>query len=719
MQLEQKQTLSQKLVLTQTMRQSLDCLQLSAPELTEYVQEVALSNPLLDVQSPTYYETELPSEAAPAEREPLEVRETDSWRGVTSSGMEDVQDFTAFLTREKTFRDHLTEQIGQMKLVDDELLRLCRFLIDCLDERGYLDCPLEELSREFDIPLFSLEQALFAVQMLDPPGVGARNLSECLTLQLAQGRSLDPLALKIARDGLEMLGKRNFSGLAALLGVSVGEARAAAAKILALNPIPSRSFAGSEQIAYVAPDAEFSVQQGQLVIELNERILPRLSVNAEYAALMNTSDDPEVQRYVKEKLSEAQALIKGVHTRCDTLVQMLTLIGREQHGFFCGGEALLPVTMQQLSEKMGVSTSTVSRAAQNKYIQFQGRIIPVRSFFTTAIRPDAAVSSHAVKQRLQSLIRAEDPAAPLSDEALRLALSASRSAAAPSPSTARKWAFRPRPSAKSAERRARSNILSGGTFTMASVYDRTDIYDLFDSPKKDAQTLSHWQAVFNGRPIRSALDVSIGTGSLTLPLGQLGVSLYGSDLSDSMLARCRKKADERGIAIDLRQSDFRDLTSHFDRSFDCVMSTGNSLAYVTNNEITGVLEQMDALVEPGGCLYFDLRNWDRIVGQKKRFYCYNPAFLPNGDRVNLMQVWDHLSDGSIVFNLVYTFERDNKIFQKERFEEHYHPVPQKLLLDKLTQLGYQDIQVKAFPVQFGAFDIENSEWYCVLAHKAK
>ena len=410
MQLEQRQTLSQKLVLTQTMRQSLDCLQLSAPELTEYVQEVALSNPLLDVQSPTYYETELPSEAAPAEREPLEVRETDSWRGVTSSGMEDVQDFTAFLTREKTFRDHLTEQIGQMKLVDDELLRLCRFLIDCLDERGYLDCPLEE--------------ALFAVQMLDPPGVGARNLSECLTLQLAQGRSLDPLALKIARDGLEMLGKRDFSGLAALLGVSVGEARAAAAKILALNPIPSRSFAGSEQIAYVAPDAEFSVQQGQLVIELNERILPRLSVNAEYAALMNTSDDPEVQRYVKEKLSEAQALIKGVHTRCDTLVQMLTLIGREQHGFFCGGEALLPVTMQQLSEKMGVSTSTVSRAAQNKYIQFQGRIIPVRSFFTTAIRPDAAVSSHAVKQRLQSLIRAEDPAAPLSDEALRLALSA-------------------------------------------------------------------------------------------------------------------------------------------------------------------------------------------------------------------------------------------------------------------------------------------------------
>lgn len=422
MKLEQAQALTQKLALTQSMRQSLDCLQLSAPELTEYLQELALSNPLLDVQAPTYYETELPNESPSPDREAVLLRGEETWHSTLHSA-EDAPDISAFLTREKTFRDHLNEQIGQMKLVDDESLRLCRFLIDCLDERGYLDCPLEELSREFDIPLFSLEQALFAVQMLDPPGVGARDLSECLTLQLAQSRSLDPLALKIARSGLEMLGKRDFSGLAALLGVSVSEARAAAARVLALNPIPSRSFAGSEQIAYVAPDATFSLHRGQLVIELNERILPRLSINAEYSALL-ASPDPEVQRYVKEKLSEAQALIKGVRTRCDTLLQLITLIAEEQRSFLCSGGELLPVTMQQLAEKMNVSTSTVSRAVQSKYVQFQGRVLPIRSFFTTAIRSDAAVSSHTVKQRLRSLIQAEDPAAPLSDEALRLALSA-------------------------------------------------------------------------------------------------------------------------------------------------------------------------------------------------------------------------------------------------------------------------------------------------------
>ena len=252
---------------------------------------------------------------------------------------------------------------------------------------------------------------------------------------------------------------------------------------------------------------------------------------------------------------------------------------------------------------------------------------------------------------------------------------------------------------------------------MASVSDRSDIYDLFDSPKKDDMTKAHWEAVLSGLSVRTALDVSIGTGSLTLPLAALGVSLYGSDLSETMLARCREKAAERGLSVDLRQSDFRALTAHFDRTFDCVMSTGNSLAYVPNSEITGVLEQMDALVAPGGVLYFDLRNWDRIVRQKQRFYFYDPAFLPNGDRVNLMQVWDHLPDGSITFHLLYTFERAGKIFQKEHFEEHYYPASQKLLLDQLAQLGYEDVRVRAFPVQFGAFDPERSNWYCVLARK--
>lgn len=422
MKLEQGQALSQKLALSPAMRQSLDCLQLSAPELNEYVQEAALSNPLLDVQPPTYYETELPSETPSPEREALELRGGDSWRSVPRS-FEDTPDFTAFLTREATLRDHLYEQIGQMKLVDDELLRLCRYLIDCLDERGYLDCPLDELAQELGLPLFTLEQALFAVQLLDPPGVGARSLSECLTLQLAQRRALDPLALAIARDGLELLAAHDLEGLAAQLGADIGAVQQAADVILALEPIPARSFAGSEAVGYTAPDAVFSLAQGKLTVELNEHILPRISVNAEYEALLTADPDPAVRRYVKEKLADANGLIHGVHTRCDTLLHLITLIAEEQRDYFNGG-ILRPITMQQLAEKMGVSVSTVSRAVQGKSIQFQGRVLPLRSFFTASIRSDGAVSAQAVKQRLQSLILAEDPDAPLSDDALRLALSA-------------------------------------------------------------------------------------------------------------------------------------------------------------------------------------------------------------------------------------------------------------------------------------------------------
>lgn len=176
-----------------------------------------------------------------------------------------------------------------------------------------------------------------------------------------------------------------------------------------------------EPVPYITSDAVFPVEHGRGVVELNERILPRLSVNAEYSALLTTCDDPDVLRYVREKLTEARALIKGARTRCDTLLQLLTLIAAEQRDFFCAGGALTPVTMQ-LAEKLGVSTSTVSRAVQNKYIQFQSRILPIRSFFTTAIRSGAAVSSQAVKHRIRGLIQAEVPAAPLSDKALRCSL---------------------------------------------------------------------------------------------------------------------------------------------------------------------------------------------------------------------------------------------------------------------------------------------------------
>ena len=143
------------------------------------------------------------------------------------------------------------------------------------------------------------------------------------------------------------------------------------------------------------------------------------------------------------------------------------------------------------------------------------------------------------------------------------------------------------------------------------------------------------EKVLEGKNIHTMLDVSIGTGDLTLPAAELGVKLSGSDLSSAMLRKCEEKAQAKSLEIDLRESDFRELKQNFSETYDCVASTGNSIPYVTNEEAEAVLEQMDALVKSGGYLYFDMRNWDKILEKRQRFYLYNPVF--DGDtRINFL-----------------------------------------------------------------------------------
>lgn len=252
---------------------------------------------------------------------------------------------------------------------------------------------------------------------------------------------------------------------------------------------------------------------------------------------------------------------------------------------------------------------------------------------------------------------------------------------------------------------------------MASLYDQPELYDFTDSEKKDLATLEHWKRILNGKDIKTALDVSIGTGGLTLPMANLGISLYGSDLSEKMLARCREKASSRGIPIDLRPCDFRFLSQKFKEKFDLVFSTGNSLAYVNNDDVAHTLREMDSLVNEGGYLYFDLRNWDKITREKNRFFLYNPVFI-NDERVNIIQVWDYHPDGSMTFNILYTFEKDDRIYRREEFTEHYHPVKLDFLMETLISMGYKDISLAPLPAQRGEFDKENTEWYCLIAKKA-
>ena len=161
---------------------------------------------------------------------------------------------------------------------------------------------------------------------------------------------------------------------------------------------------------------------------------------------------------------------------------------------------------------------------------------------------------------------------------------------------------------------------------MESLYNRAEIYDLFENEQRYEAYRKHWETVFEGKDIGSMLDVSIGSGSVTLPVTELGVKLSGSDLSSEMHKNCEKKASVRGTDVTLKQSDFRFLECWGDETFDIVASTGNSLGYVDNADVERTLEEMDRHVRPGGYLYFDSRNWEKILGDHERFYTYNPLF---------------------------------------------------------------------------------------------
>ena len=251
---------------------------------------------------------------------------------------------------------------------------------------------------------------------------------------------------------------------------------------------------------------------------------------------------------------------------------------------------------------------------------------------------------------------------------------------------------------------------------MAQLYDRADIYDLIESDERTESIRRDWKEFLGGRNIRTMLDVSIGTGGMTLPLQELGILISGSDLNQTMLDRCGMKAEAKGKPVELKRSDFRDLSCWDGRKFDCVASTGNSLAYVVNDDVRLALAGMDRLVRPGGFLCFDSRNWEKIQREKQRFYLYNP-FFRDGNRINLVQVWDHNADGSITFNLLYSFENNDRIFRKEAFEEHYHPFGIDLALDKMKDLGYVDIAVSPVPCYADEKEFSRMDWYRVIGQK--
>lgn len=403
-----KTELRQELKLTPQLMQSMEVLQMTSQELLEYLSRQAEENPLLD-------------QADPPERAYEELRRQAGWidGGVraTFTHEEAALETGAMDNRLESLAAFLRDQIHRLRL-PKPLTALCQYLAELVDGDGYLSQEDLDGLASMKIPQALTERALDALQSLEPPGVGARSLSECLQLQLSRRDGGDPVAMDIAARFLPELGRKHYAAIAQKLGVNVEAVRAAETVIAALEPHPGRAFQTAEPTIYVRPDVFIAQLEGEWKVILNEYYLPRVSVNDYYLRLLKSSDEKETKDYLRQKLQQAKWLLDSLERRGSTLRLCAEAVLEAQRPFFTGNsQTLAPMTLSALAEGLELHPSTVSRAVRGKYLQCRQGTYPLRYFFSLPVS-GGGVSRQAAKQALLSLLREEDRRRPYSDQEL-------------------------------------------------------------------------------------------------------------------------------------------------------------------------------------------------------------------------------------------------------------------------------------------------------------
>jgi RNA polymerase sigma-54 factor len=305
------------------------------------------------------------------------------------------------------------------------------FIIGNLDDRGYLACSTEELAQSLQVPAADVERVLVAIQTFDPPGIAARDLQECLLiqLQLREDENKD-LALQVVRSHMEDLTKRRFTRITRTLGISLEELRGAIELIQSLQPHPG-SFRNSDynglltldtEVSYITPDLIVEKVGDEWVVSLTDGTLPSLRINAAYSKLLKNSrrnGKDEVQNYVAKKLNDARWLINAIHQRRTTMLKVANYLVQAQMDFFEKGPAFLkPMVLQDVADAVSMHVSTISRVSNGKYMQTPHGVFELKYFFDSRVSTDDGedVSARSVKERISRLVESEDKASPLSDQ---------------------------------------------------------------------------------------------------------------------------------------------------------------------------------------------------------------------------------------------------------------------------------------------------------------
>ena len=433
----QVQSLQQKLSPQQI--QMIKLLELPTAQLDSRIKEEIESNIVLEEQEPEQFDDEQPARISVEEY--LKEDETPSYKAHINNRSKDDKQRPVYITGGRSLQESLIEQLGFRNLSQREMT-LARYLVGSLDEDGYLRRDMEAISDDLafavgvEASIEELERLLAVIQDLEPAGIGARSLQECLLLQINQLPMISRerrIARKILTDHFDEFVKKHYERLISRMHISEDEFRDAAAEIRRLSPRPGGSFSeGTGDAApYIIPDFLLDYQNGKFDLQFNSYNVPELKVNRRYVEMMRemasadgtvSEENREAVQFVKSKIDSAKWFISAIKQRHDTLMHTMREILDYQQEYFKDGDKsrLRPMILKDIADRTGLDVSTISRVVNSKYVQTHFGILSLKSLFSEAMQTDRGeeVSSYEIKQILQECIAEEDKRKPLTDEVL-------------------------------------------------------------------------------------------------------------------------------------------------------------------------------------------------------------------------------------------------------------------------------------------------------------
>lgn len=406
---------TQKLSMTPELIQAIQILQFNNQELVDYVQNELLENPVLEAEKE--YDTQEVDIREKIREADYEEESFKQWE--YSPDEDDDYTYEQYVSEEDTLTDYLFMQL-QFSNLKGKHAAIGKYIIEAVDDNGYLTASVEEIAQAVDAEIEDVEDTLNFIQTFDPAGIAARNLRECLIIQLASKGLLTDEIEYIIENMLEDLADNKIAHIAKTLNMKNQEVQQIADLIKTLEPKPGRLFSSGETTRYVIPDIFVEKINDEFVVTNNDTSVPKLMVSSYYNKLSAEADkDEELNKYLNDRFNAAVWLIKSIEQRKQTIYNVASAVVNYQQDFFDKGEKYLKtLTLKQIAEEVGVHESTVSRSINGKYMQSPRGVFELKYFFSSGVSggDGAGVSSNSVKSIIKEIINGEDPRKPYSDQ---------------------------------------------------------------------------------------------------------------------------------------------------------------------------------------------------------------------------------------------------------------------------------------------------------------